>query len=89
MPYRFSQLLAETGRSIAKPVFDPPTLTPLRKPIANSTIGLFVSCGAQLPDDPLYRNGGLAISAAHMAAHAAVGESLVGKERAFAVKCNC
>jgi hypothetical protein len=24
-----------------------------------------------------------------MAAHAAVGESLVGKERAFAVKCNC
>lgn len=28
----------------------------------------------------LYRNGGLAITPAHMAAHAAVGESLVGKE---------
>jgi hypothetical protein len=39
--------------------------------------------------DNLYRNGGLAITSAHMAAHAAVGESLVGKERAFAMKCNC
>jgi hypothetical protein len=39
--------------------------------------------------DDLYRNGGLAITSAHMAAHAAVGENLVGQERAFAVKCNC
>jgi D-proline reductase (dithiol) PrdB len=52
MPYSFSALLAETGKSIAKPVFDRPVLTPLRKPIAESTIGLFVSCGAQLPADP-------------------------------------
>jgi hypothetical protein len=37
----------------------------------------------------LYRNGGLAITTAHMTAHFAVGESLVGTERAFAVKCNC
>ena len=52
MPYSFSKLLAETGKSIAKPIFDPPALTPLRKPLAESTIGLFVSCGAQLPGDP-------------------------------------
>jgi len=52
MPYSFSRLLAEFDKTIAKPVFDPPVLTPLRKPIAESTIGLFVSCGAQLPDDP-------------------------------------
>jgi D-proline reductase (dithiol) PrdB len=52
MPYSFSRLLAESGKSIAKPVFDPPVLTPLRKSIAESTIGLFVSCGAQLADDP-------------------------------------
>jgi D-proline reductase (dithiol) PrdB len=52
MPYSFSRLLAEFDKSIAKPVFDPPTLTPLRKPISESTVGLFVSCGAQLPDDP-------------------------------------
>lgn len=37
------------------PVFDPPRLTPLRKPIAESTVGLFVSCGAQRPEDPLLR----------------------------------
>ncbi len=52
MPYSFSRLLAEFGKSIATPVFDPPALTPLRKPVAESTIGLFVSCGAQLPADP-------------------------------------
>jgi D-proline reductase (dithiol) PrdB len=52
MPYSFSRLLAESGKSIAKPEFDPPVLTPLRKPVAESTIGLFVSCGAQLPADP-------------------------------------
>jgi D-proline reductase (dithiol) PrdB len=52
MPYSFSRFLAETGRSIPTPVFDPPTLVPLRKPVAESTIGMFVSCGAQLADDP-------------------------------------
>ena len=52
MPYSFSQLLAEFGKSIATPVFDPPVLTPLRKSIADSTIGVFTSCGAQLPEDP-------------------------------------
>jgi D-proline reductase (dithiol) PrdB len=33
-------------------VFDPPRLTPLRKSVSESTIGLFASCGAQLPEDP-------------------------------------
>lgn len=55
MPYSFARFLAESGRSIPIPTFDPPTLTPLRKPIAESTIGLFVSCGAQLADDPPLR----------------------------------
>ena len=55
MPYSFARFLAESGRSIAIPNFDPPALTPLRKPIAESTIGLFVSCGAQLASDPPLR----------------------------------
>jgi D-proline reductase (dithiol) PrdB len=54
MPYSYSRLFEEvTGRKFEnRPVFDPPRLTPLRKPIADSTIGLFATCGAQLPDDP-------------------------------------
>lgn len=55
MPYSYSRLFEEvTGRKFEnRPVFDPPRLTPLRKPIAESTIGLFASCGAQLVEDPL------------------------------------
>ncbi len=34
------------------PEFDPPSLVPLRKPVAESTVGMFVSCGVQLPEDP-------------------------------------
>ena len=54
MAYSYSKLFQEiTGRAFEnRPVFDPPRLTPLRKPIAESTIGMFVSCGAQLPSDP-------------------------------------
>lgn len=54
MPYSYSQLFKEiTGRDFEnRPVFDPPRLTPLRRPIAESTIGIFASCGAQLADDP-------------------------------------
>jgi D-proline reductase (dithiol) PrdB len=54
MAYSFSRIFEEvTGRKFEnRPVFDPPKLTPLRKPIAESTIGLFASCGAQLPEDP-------------------------------------
>jgi hypothetical protein len=39
--------------------------------------------------DELYRSGGLAITDRHMDAHAARGESLLGREREFAIKCNC
>lgn len=53
MPYSFVRLLNELGRDIPRPQFDPPSLTPLRKPIAASTIGLFLSCGVQLASDPL------------------------------------
>jgi D-proline reductase (dithiol) PrdB len=55
MPYSYSRLFEEvTGRKFEnRPVFDPPKLTMLRRPISESTIGLFASCGAQLPEDPL------------------------------------
>ena len=54
MPFSMRKLLTElTGEApAAAPVFDRPTLAPLRKPIAQSRIGMFVSCGAQLPEDP-------------------------------------
>jgi len=54
MAYSYSRLFEEvTGRKFEnRPVFDPPRLTPLRKPVAESTIGLFASCGAQLPEEP-------------------------------------
>jgi D-proline reductase (dithiol) PrdB len=57
MPYSFSRIFEEvTGRRFEnRPVFDAPRLTPLRKPIRESTIGLFASCGAQLPEDPMLR----------------------------------
>jgi D-proline reductase (dithiol) PrdB len=34
-----------------QPIFDPPALSPLRKLIEESTIGVLTSCGAQLIDD--------------------------------------
>jgi D-proline reductase (dithiol) PrdB len=54
MPFSMRKLLAELTGQMPRPapLFDPPVLTPLRKPIAQSTAGLFVSCGAQLPEDP-------------------------------------
>ena len=54
MPFSMKKLLADlTGQTPGPvPVFDPPNLTPLRKPIAQSKIGMFVSCGAQLLEDP-------------------------------------
>ena len=53
MPFSFVRLLNELGRDIPRPVFDPPSLTPLRKPLAESTVGLFLSCGVQCVDDPM------------------------------------
>ena len=55
MPYSFVRLLNELGRDINRPNFDPPSLMPLRKPLAESTVGLFVSCGVQCSDDPMLR----------------------------------
>ena len=54
MPCSMSKFLAQvTGRSLPpRAVFDPPKLTTLRKPVADSTVGVFVSCGAQMPEDP-------------------------------------
>ncbi|HXC31067.1 MAG TPA: hypothetical protein VNZ56_01230 [Verrucomicrobiae bacterium] len=54
MAYSFSRIFEEvTGRKFEnRPVFDAPRLTPLRKPVSESTIGLFASCGAQLQEDP-------------------------------------
>ena len=53
MPFSFVRLLNELGRDIPRPVFDPPSLAPLRKPLAESTVGLFLSCGVQCIDDPM------------------------------------
>jgi D-proline reductase (dithiol) PrdB len=54
MPFSMKELMTKLTGKVPSPVpvFDPPTLTPLRKPIADSKIGLFVSCGAQLREDP-------------------------------------
>jgi D-proline reductase (dithiol) PrdB len=54
MPFSMKKLLTELTGQPPKPapLFDPPALTPLRKSIAQSTVGMFVSCGAQLPEDP-------------------------------------
>ena len=54
MPFSMKRLMTELTGQIppATPVFDPPLLTPLRRAVAESKIGLFVSCGAQLPEDP-------------------------------------
>ena len=49
-----------------QPNFDPPQLTPLRKPIEESTIGVLTSCGAQLKDDkPLAETNDLSYRLLH------------------------
>ena len=55
---RFSYLDFMTDLMAPKPYprqpnFDPPHLTPLRRPIAESTIGVFTSSGVQLRTEPL------------------------------------
>ena len=46
--------------------FEPPQLTPLRKPIEESTIGVLTSCGAQLKDDkPLAETNDLSYRLLH------------------------
>jgi D-proline reductase (dithiol) PrdB len=55
MPFSYVQFMTElmAPRPYPRqPNFAPPRLTPLRKPIARSTIGIFTSAGIQLRSDP-------------------------------------
>ena len=55
MPFSMKKLLTRaTGKDPEPgPVFDPPNADALcENPSRNARIGLFVSCGAQLPEDP-------------------------------------
>src|SRR5689334_16201815 len=56
MPFSYPQFmhaLQDGNYPLQQPWFDPPTLAPLRKPVAESTLGLFGSCGARLWDQPV------------------------------------
>ena len=54
MPFKYvefmTQLMAPQPYP-PPPNFEPPRLTPLRKPISDSTIGIFTSAGVQLAND--------------------------------------
>ena len=55
MPFSYVQFMTElmAPRPYPRqPNFEPPRLTPLRKPIARSTIAIFTSAGIQLRSDP-------------------------------------
>jgi D-proline reductase (dithiol) PrdB len=54
MPFRYTDYMTKLMAPRPyppQPNFDPPHITPLRKPIEKSTIGVLTSCGAQLKDD--------------------------------------
>ena len=54
MPFSYVQFMTELMAPKPyprQPVFEPPGLTPLRKPICQSTIGIFTSAGIQLRSD--------------------------------------
>ena len=54
MPFSYVQFMTELMAPQPyprQPNFVPPRLTPLRKPISQSTIGIFTSAGIQLRDD--------------------------------------
>ena len=54
MPFSYVQFMTELLAPKPyprQPNFAPPTLTPLRKPISQSTIGIFTSAGIQLRKD--------------------------------------
>ena len=56
MPFSYVQFMTELMAPQPyprQPNFAPPSLTPLRKPIAQSTIGIFTSAGVQLRGDDL------------------------------------
>lgn len=55
MPFSYVEFMSDLMAPAPyprQPLFDPPALTPLRKPIAQSTIGIFTSAGIQLRNDP-------------------------------------
>lgn len=55
MPFSYVQFMRELLAPRPyhdQPAFDPPRLAPLRKPISESTIGVFTSAGIQLKGDP-------------------------------------
>ena len=54
MPFKYAEFMTQLMAPKPYPaqaVFDPPKLTPLRKPIEECTLGVFTSCGAQLKND--------------------------------------
>jgi len=54
MPFSYVQFMTELMAPKPyprQPEFEPPKLTPLRKPIRESTIGIFTSAGVQLRSD--------------------------------------
>ncbi|MET0503244.1 MAG: glycine/sarcosine/betaine reductase selenoprotein B family protein [Candidatus Binatia bacterium] len=56
MPFSYVQFMTELMAPTPyprQPNFAPPRLTPLRKPISQSTVGIFTSAGVQRRGDPL------------------------------------
>jgi D-proline reductase (dithiol) PrdB len=56
MPFSYVRFMTELmapQQYPRQPNFPPQTLAPLRKPISQSTIGIFTSAGVQRPDEPL------------------------------------
>ena len=56
MPFSYVNFMTELmapKKYPPQPNFEPPRLTPLRRPIAESTIGIFTSAGVQLRTEPL------------------------------------
>ena len=54
MPFKYAEFMTELMAPKPYPaqaVFDPPMLTPLRKPMSDCTVGVLTSCGVQLKDD--------------------------------------
>jgi len=54
MPFKYAEFMTQLMAPKPYPaqaVFDPPKLTPLGKPVADCTVGILTSCGAQLKDD--------------------------------------
>lgn len=54
MPFKYAEFMTQLMAPKPYPaqaVFAPPKLTPLRKPLADCTVGVLTSCGAQLKDD--------------------------------------